>query len=70
MFFPFHRFLFVETVLEFYNATHSYRYSFMRRLFLPITLRRRKNLQEIHFKLAASSAIADLCIRKTQSVPA
>ncbi|KAB3876637.1 hypothetical protein GAX98_09955 [Phocaeicola vulgatus] len=69
LFFPFHRFLFVETVLEFYNATHSYRYSFMRRLFLPITLRRRKNLQEIHFKLAASSAIADFCIRKTQPVP-
>ena len=51
LFFPSFRFLSLpEPFRDFIDAVPGCRYSFIRRLFLPITLRRRKNLQEIHFK--------------------
>lgn len=37
-------------------------------VFLPITLRRRKNLQEMHFKTTESGATAHICTDKTGAV--
>ena len=39
--------------------------SFMRRFFWKITLRRRKNFAEMHFKPANQAAMTELCIGKT-----
>ena len=50
----------------FYGAFQGWRKSPFRRFFLPITLRRRKNLQEMHFKTTESGATAHICTDKNR----
>jgi len=55
IYFPFFDPFPLEPLRGFTDAVHGRRHSFIRRLFLPITLRLgRKNLQEVHFKTFAS----------------
>ena len=53
----------------FMDAVYSCRYSFIRRLFLPITLRLgRKNLQDVHVKPANQARCSTFASDKTRAV--
>ena len=59
----------LEPLRGFTDAVHGRRHSFIRRLFLPITLRLgRKNLQEVHFKPANQARCSTFASDKTRAV--
>ena len=60
-----------EPFWGFMDAVHGCRDSFIRRLFLPITLHLwRKNLQEMHFKLSYQARQQTFASDKTKPVTA
>jgi len=71
IYFPFFDSFPSESLRGFTDAMHGRRHGFIRRLFLPITLRLgRKNLQEVHFKPANQARCSTFASDKTRAVRA
>jgi len=69
IYFPFFDPFPLEPLRGFTDAVHGRRHSFIRRLFLPITLRLgRKNLQEVYFKPANQARRPTFASDKTRAV--